>query len=208
MTVDAKTAVDQIDDVLQKTRNNGGREAYLAAIALYCSAISRLSPPGSQYLVLMKKVSDQPIADKPYARDEEVKADRLRGILSALKADYEAGRMETFRELVHASLFTDFLEMAEYFLEKEYKDPAAVIAGGVLEEHLRKICGKHGVLVIGIQKGPTSQPEIGIQSGPPLAAFVPIAPVAWASLETEAKDADGVPVRRDSPCPSRRHEHS
>ena len=56
-------------------------------------------------------------------------------------------------------------------------------------------CRRAG-LVIGIQNGPTPLPEIGIQSGPTLAAFVPVTPVAWASLETEAKDADGVPVRR------------
>jgi hypothetical protein len=35
--------------------------------------------------------------------------------------------------------------MAEHFLESGYKDPTAVMTGGVLEEHLRKLCGKHGV---------------------------------------------------------------
>jgi hypothetical protein len=37
--------------------------------------------------------------------------------------------------------------MAEYLQQEGYKDPAAVMAGGVLEEHLRKLCGKHGVTV-------------------------------------------------------------
>jgi hypothetical protein len=71
----------------------------------------------------------------------------LSGILSALRADYEAGRLRSFEELIHADLFSDFLEMAEYLLDEGYKDPAAVIAGGVLEEHLRKLCGKHGVTI-------------------------------------------------------------
>ena len=55
--------------------------------------------------------------------------------------------MQTFQELIHADLFSDFLEMAEYFLQEGYRHPAAVMAGGVLEEHLRKLCAKHGVTV-------------------------------------------------------------
>jgi hypothetical protein len=72
------------------------------------------------------------------SKDEEIEF-RLQGVLRALRADYEAGRLQSFQELVHADLFSDFLEMAEYFLQEGYKDPAAVIAGGVLEQHLRKL---------------------------------------------------------------------
>jgi len=35
--------------------------------------------------------------------------------------------------------------MAEYLLEEGYKDPAAVITGSTLEEHLRKLCTKNGI---------------------------------------------------------------
>ena len=37
------------------------------------------------------------------------------------------------------------LEAAGYLLGETYKDPAAVMAGGVLEQHLRELCRKHGV---------------------------------------------------------------
>lgn len=47
------------------------------------------------------------------------------------------------------------------------------------------------------------QLEIGIRSGPTVTALIPIELVAWARSEGEAKDADGVPVRRCSPGPSR-----
>jgi hypothetical protein len=67
-------------------------------------------------------------------------------VLKALRADYAAGRLKTFQERVHSDLFSDFPEMAEYLLEDEgLKAPAAVLAGGVLEEHLRKPCAKHSV---------------------------------------------------------------
>lgn len=48
-------------------------------------------------------------------------------------------------ELIHADIFTGFLEMGYYLLEEGYKDPAAVLAGGTLEEHLRKLCQKNNI---------------------------------------------------------------
>ncbi len=37
--------------------------------------------------------------------------------------------------------------MASYLLDEGYKDPAAVLIGGVLEEHLRKLCIKYGISI-------------------------------------------------------------
>jgi hypothetical protein len=63
------------------------------------------------------------------------------GILRAVREDVQAGYLVTLRELVHADVFSDFLEMAEYLMDEDhgYKDAAAVLAGGVLEEHLRQL---------------------------------------------------------------------
>lgn len=70
---------------------------------------------------------------------------RTLGILKALREDVEAGYLTTLRELIHADMFGNFLEMAAYLLSDGYKDPAAVFIGGVLEEHLRQLCTKHRV---------------------------------------------------------------
>ena len=43
--------------------------------------------------------------------------------------------------------------MAEYLLEEGYKDPAAVITGSTLEEHLRKLCIKNGIDIETMSKG-------------------------------------------------------
>jgi hypothetical protein len=56
------------------------------------------------------------------------------------------GNLLSVVELVHADIFADFLEMADYLLQQGYKDPAAVVMGSVLEENLRKQCDKHGIL--------------------------------------------------------------
>jgi len=55
--------------------------------------------------------------------------------------------MQTVSEMIHGDLFGDMLEGASYLRTEGWKDPAAVIAGSVLEEHLRQLCAKYGVAV-------------------------------------------------------------
>ena len=71
--------------------------------------------------------------------------DQLAGSLAALQGDYLNGLLLNFVELVHADLFSDFLEMAAHLLEKNFKQPAAVLVGCVMEQHLHKLCTKHGI---------------------------------------------------------------
>lgn len=63
------------------------------------------------------------------------------GILRAIRDQIKGGWIETTKGLVTAEVFGDFLEMAEHLLDEKYKDPAAVLVGTVLEEHLRQLCG-------------------------------------------------------------------
>ncbi len=62
------------------------------------------------------------------------------GILTSIKKEIENGWIFSLKGLVSAEIFTDFIEMAEHLLEEGYKDPAAVMIGCVLEEHLRQLC--------------------------------------------------------------------
>lgn len=149
MPTDRTEALTQIDAVTARRSElarNWVSENVQEITTLSCAAIMRLAPPGSAYLDQMKSVLTNTRQSVGRSRDEEIEY-RLRGILSALRGDFDAGRLQSFQELIHADLFSDFLEMAEYFLGEGYKDPAAVIAGGVLEEHLRKLCGKHSLTV-------------------------------------------------------------
>jgi hypothetical protein len=68
-------------------------------------------------------------------------------ILNAMRSEIDGGWLFTLRGLVTAEVFADFIDMAEHLLELGYKDPAAVMAGGVLEEHLRQLCVKNGIPV-------------------------------------------------------------
>ncbi len=67
------------------------------------------------------------------------------GALRALRRDYDAGYLSSVQSLVRAEVFADFLEMAEHLLEQGYKDPCAVLVGGVLEDHLRSLCQGRGI---------------------------------------------------------------
>jgi hypothetical protein len=70
---------------------------------------------------------------------------RLVGVLVSLRHDVEAGYIRTVEEIVHANVFGDFLEMADELQGKGFKDAAAVIAGTVLEEHVRKLASANGI---------------------------------------------------------------
>ena len=101
------------------------------------AAVNRISGKNSEYF---KQIE---MAETELGRFEGLKLRRAAGILAALRDDI--GFLNTFPELIRSELFSDFLDMATYLLEEGLKDPAAVIAGGTLEEHLRKLCEKNGI---------------------------------------------------------------
>lgn len=71
------------------------------------------------------------------------------GILKGLVEDLEQGLIEKVQDLVVAEVFTDFLDTASYLLTKGYKDPAAFLAGTVLENGLKKIAKKNSISIQG-----------------------------------------------------------
>lgn len=81
------------------------------------------------------------------------------GILRTLRNDYESGYIQPLRELIHADVFADFLDMAYHLLGEGYKDPAAVMVGSVLEEHIRKLCLKYNILLEIQKPDGTLQPK-------------------------------------------------
>lgn len=67
------------------------------------------------------------------------------GVFKAAKDDYENGYLFDVRQLIEAEVFDDFLEQAVHLFSAGYHQPAAVIAGSVLEDGLRKLCQKNGI---------------------------------------------------------------
>lgn len=73
----------------------------------------------------------------------------LKGIVEETHAAILKGHLLSYEELIRGELFSDVLEMADHLQTEGYKDPAAVIAGTALELHLKKLCAKHTVPVVG-----------------------------------------------------------
>jgi hypothetical protein len=78
-------------------------------------------------------------------QNDRYNAERGRGILQAARSELAGGWFVATRGLVSAEIFANFIEMGEYLLAEGYKDAAAVMIGGVLEEHLRQLALKNGI---------------------------------------------------------------
>lgn len=65
-------------------------------------------------------------------------------ILKGIKADYEADMLIPLSQLIESNVTFDYMEQAEQLLGGERHDhdhvPAAVLAGAVLENRLRRLC--------------------------------------------------------------------
>ena len=67
------------------------------------------------------------------------------GVLRAASEDLVNGYLFDTRSLIEAEVFSDFLEIAQHLLDSGYKDPAASLAGAVLEDGLRRVCSAASV---------------------------------------------------------------
>lgn len=71
--------------------------------------------------------------------------EQIIAVIHALREDINSGYLINLIEVAHADIFSDFLEMSSYLVEKGYKDAAAVMAGSTLESHLRKLAIKNEI---------------------------------------------------------------
>lgn len=68
-----------------------------------------------------------------------------KAILEEIREEFKSSWLWSTYGIAAAEVYADFLEMAEELLNANYKDAAAVMAGSVLEEHLRRLCNKNGI---------------------------------------------------------------
>jgi hypothetical protein len=80
-------------------------------------------------------------ADGTYKEDADVGV----AILKSVRDEFSGGWLFSLKKIVSAEIFSDFIDMAQHLHAQGYKDPAAVIAGSVLEEHLRQLAISNGV---------------------------------------------------------------
>ena len=67
------------------------------------------------------------------------------GVLQAAREDFASDSLFSLKKLVEADVFDEFLEQAGHLLSSGYFQPAAVLAGAVLEDGLRVLCISKGI---------------------------------------------------------------
>lgn len=137
--IDKADALRDIDQVLSEKPDYGGDGAVAQVKTRLYACVCRHAPPGTAY----RKQADVAFDLLPGGRPHPDAI--LRGVLEALRADVAADRVGTFEELVHADLFTDLLAQAEHLAAEGFTRAACVLAGGTLEEQLRRLATKNGI---------------------------------------------------------------
>ena len=141
---DYKEIVPLISTALQVNTENLNK--IYSVITRAITVIERVTSKKSRYYKIAEELLNKNDLDK-------VKVVHVIGVLEGLYKDLDADYLKSFSELIHADIFSDYIEMAEYLLEEGYKNPAAVITGSTLEEHLRKLCIKNGIDIEILSKG-------------------------------------------------------
>ena len=145
--------LEQLDHVLELYKTIDGLShysdfsdipfnAYGQFHASAIAVINRVAGPDSTYT---KDFNNLPMHKNHSSNNANIPV--IAGIVQALRDDVARDFLEAASELIHGELFGDFLEMANHLLDEGYKDAAAVIAGGVLETHLRQLCAKHSISI-------------------------------------------------------------
>ncbi len=112
-------------------------------------------------------------------------------MLKAAKQEIDGGWLTSLKGLISAEIFSDFLEMAEYLLEQKFKDPAAVMIGSVLEEHLRQLCQNNSLPIDTVKDGKSIPKKADTMNADLAKAGVynPLSPksvTAWLDLRNKA----------------------
>jgi hypothetical protein len=81
---------------------------------------------------------------------------------AALKA-WDAGYVFEMRQLAEAAVEASLIDQAEELLEKGYHQGAAVLAGAVLEQHLRSLCPTYGVSLLAPNGRPKTMEPVNVE---------------------------------------------
>jgi len=115
----------------------------IEAHSLLSDIVTRISPENSIYQSNAISILKNPIMNDKQRLFTDIIA--LFGFLQALKTAYSEGLHGSIKELIHINLFNDLLDASEYLLQEGWKDAAAVMIGGLLEDHLIKLSQKNNI---------------------------------------------------------------
>lgn len=143
--------IKQLDEIIQdfndiklKAKNsdlsgNTSTEEIVTVLTKSKAAVARIAGLNSEYY---KEIEAILLRNTIWVG---VKLKHVIGSVIALKGDLENDYLKTFESIIKSEIFSDYLEMAEHLLEKEFQDPATVLIGSTLETYLRELCVKNNI---------------------------------------------------------------
>ena len=196
MTTDQKKAVlEQLDRAAKEYNQLRAQSMYedcsdqpgsetARVVTIVSSTIERIAPLGSSYRTEAERIL------RMWGATNSTCLAYLAGILAALRSDVDGDYLESLVELIHADLFSDFLSMAGYLLDGGYKEAAAVLIGGVLEEQLRKLASKSGIpTAIGSRPTKADQLNADLARANVYSGLYQKSVTAWLDLRNKAAHA-------------------
>ena len=111
------------------------------------AAIERIAGERSQYYRSLPQIAHEgSIANPGYTN---IIVPSTIGVLIGLRNAVDKGLLISLESRLRANIHDDFLQQAKTILDQGYHIAAMVLIGGVLEDHLEKLCTKHGITVTG-----------------------------------------------------------
>ncbi len=119
-------------------------ESQLRAFIVKARAtVKRISGASSEFYKMLP--ADDDTAFKRRLEKDHVPIPSALGVLRALRDAVEKGHLESLEARLREAIHDDFLEQAKALLSERYHVAAMVLIGGVLENHLRKLCEGRGL---------------------------------------------------------------
>jgi hypothetical protein len=110
------------------------------------AAIQRIAGSGTHYYKLLPPIELNGNLNSP---EYNTAIPAMIGCLVALRDAVDKGLLVSLEARLRANIHDDFLQQAKSLLDQGYHVAAMVLIGGVLEDHLEKLCTKHGKTVTG-----------------------------------------------------------
>lgn len=102
------------------------------------AAIRRIAGEGSEYYKALPEISDAQRITVPGYSPTTIPA--IHGSLTALRDAVDGGLLTSIENLLRANFHDDFLVQSQTLLDAGYHVAAMVLIGGVLEDHMHKLC--------------------------------------------------------------------
>ena len=105
------------------------------------AAIERITGSGSEYYRCLPPFDPtDPLAVPGY---NNTKVPAMIGALVSLRHAVDRNLLVSLESRLRANIHDDFLQQSKALLDSGYHVAAMVLIGGVLEDHMQKLCGKH-----------------------------------------------------------------